>query len=201
LEPAIHPGNTIAVFAHLVRTRAIATKFAHQSLGNPKISNLLKATCKGFLIECPNISEILILRYLNPSPAMAKGHMKHPQQGIRSTQPKPPKVKPPNIPIIHTAPLQPTAQLLPPVLPLIREAQAYLGPAYGTTAGPNLIGNNDNISTANVFCFQAFADKNCGIVYHNLTGLFPFMSYNVSICFFHTSQDPKKVLSKIYCFG
>ncbi len=50
--------------------------------------------------------------------------------------------------------------------------------------GPNLIGNDDNKSIANIFCFGAFADKNSGIVYHNLTGLFPFMSYDKSVCFF-----------------
>jgi hypothetical protein len=78
LELAIHPGINIAAFAHLVRTRANAIKFAHQSLGNPKISTLLKATRKDFLKGCPNISEMLILKYLNPSPVMAKGHMKRP---------------------------------------------------------------------------------------------------------------------------
>ncbi len=34
------------------------------------------------------------------------------------------------------------------------------------------------------FCFGAFADKNSGIVYHNLTGSFPLMSYKGSICVF-----------------
>jgi hypothetical protein len=37
---------------------------------------------------------------------------------------------------------------------------------------------------ANVFCFGAFADKNSGIVHHYLMGLFPFMSYNRSVCLF-----------------
>jgi hypothetical protein len=49
LEPAIHPGVNIAAFAHLVCTRINAVKFSNQSLGNPKISTLLKATCKGLL--------------------------------------------------------------------------------------------------------------------------------------------------------
>jgi hypothetical protein len=53
-----------------------------------------------------------------------------------------------------------------------------------TTNLPNLIGDNDDESIANVFCFGAFANKNSGIVYHNLTGSFQFMSYNGSICFF-----------------
>ncbi len=91
LEPAVHPGINIAAFAHSVRTRTNAVKFAHQSLGNPKISTLLKAMCKGFLKGFPHISETLTLKYLNPSPATAKRHMKHPWHGIRSTWPKPPK--------------------------------------------------------------------------------------------------------------
>ncbi len=53
-----------------------------------------------------------------------------------------------------------------------------------TTNLPNLIGDDSNESIANVFCFGAFTVKNSGIVYHDLTGSFPFMSYNGSICFF-----------------
>jgi hypothetical protein len=49
--------------------------------------------------------------------------------------------------------------------------------------GPNIIIDNNNESIANVFCFGAFLDKNSSIVYHNLTELFPFMSYNGSVCF------------------
>jgi hypothetical protein len=67
-----------ANFVHSISTRADKVKFAHQSLCNPKISKLLKATRKGFLKGCPNISVELILKYLNPSPATAKGHMKRP---------------------------------------------------------------------------------------------------------------------------
>jgi hypothetical protein len=56
-------------------------------------------------------------------------------------------------------------------------------PVHATNL-PNLIGDNGNESIAKVFCFGAFADKNSGIVYHDLTGSFPFMSYDGSICFF-----------------
>ncbi len=35
-----------------------------------------------------------------------------------------------------------------------------------------------------MFGFGAFANKNSGIVYHDLTGLFPFMSLDGSVCFF-----------------
>jgi hypothetical protein len=50
--------------------------------------------------------------------------------------------------------------------------------------GPNVIADDGNESIANIFCFGAFADKNSGIIYHNLTGLFPFMLFNGSVCFF-----------------
>jgi hypothetical protein len=50
--------------------------------------------------------------------------------------------------------------------------------------GPTLIGSDGNESIANIFCFGTFADKNSGIVYHDLTGPFSFMSYDGSVCFF-----------------
>jgi hypothetical protein len=84
-----HEGATQAAsFTHSVKTRANAVKFAHQSLCNPKISTLLKAVRRGFLDGCPNLSKKLINKYLNASPATAKGHMKRPRHGIRSTTPK-----------------------------------------------------------------------------------------------------------------
>jgi hypothetical protein len=144
LEPAVHPSINVLAFAHLVCTHANAVKFAHQSLGNLKISTLLKATRRGFLKWCPTISETLILKYLNPSCTTAKGHMKHPHHCIRSTWPKPLRVNPIHIPVIPAAPLQPTAQLMLPVLPLFVEIQPYPGPAYDATACPNLIGDDDN---------------------------------------------------------
>jgi hypothetical protein len=51
--PTIHPGNNIMLFTHSVQMQANTVKFAHQSLCNPKISTLLKATQRGFLKGCP----------------------------------------------------------------------------------------------------------------------------------------------------
>ncbi len=68
----------LAAFTHSIRTQANSIMFAHQSLCNPKISTLLKVTQHGFVQGCPNMAEGLILKYLNPSPATAKGHMKQP---------------------------------------------------------------------------------------------------------------------------
>jgi hypothetical protein len=51
--------------------------------------------------------------------------------------------------------------------------------------GLNIIIDKDtDKSIANIFEFGAFADKNSGIVYHDLTGLFSFMSLDSSVCFF-----------------
>ncbi len=80
-----YTGVTLATFTHSIQTWANPVKFAHQSLCNPKISTLLKAVHQGFLKGCPNLLETLILKYLNPSLATAKGHMKRPHHGLRST--------------------------------------------------------------------------------------------------------------------
>jgi hypothetical protein len=168
----------MATFTHSVKTRANKVKFAHQLLCNPKILTLLKAVQKGFLKGCPNLTEKLILKYLNPSPVTAKGHMKHPKHGIKSTRPKPLKESGiTKIPVISYPP-QVEQMGVPEVL--IEEQPR---PVHATNL-PNLIGDNGNESIANVFCFGAFADKNSGIMYHHLTGSFPFMSYNGSVFFF-----------------
>jgi hypothetical protein len=104
--------------------------------------------------------------------------MKHPKHGIKSTHPKPPKESGiTKIPVISYPP-QVEQMEVPEVL--IEEQPR---PIHATTL-PNLIGDDGNESIANVFCFGAFANKNSGIVCHDLTGSFPFMSYNGSICFF-----------------
>jgi hypothetical protein len=109
---------------------------------------------------------------------MAKGHMKHPRQGIRSTWPKvtnhapTPRVP---VPIIDAVPVY--------VQPHIPDP-AYPGPAYGARMGPHVVDDKGNESIVNIFCFGAFTDKNSGIVYHDLTGSFPFMSFDGSMCFF-----------------
>jgi hypothetical protein len=87
-QPIVPDHPAIAFFTHSIRTRMNAVQFTHQLLGNPCISTLLKAVRHGFLNGCPNMSEKLVLKYLNPSPATAKGHMKGPRHGIQSTTPK-----------------------------------------------------------------------------------------------------------------
>ena len=169
----IHPGVHLASFTHSVKTRANGVKFAHQSLGNPKISTLLKAVRRGFLKGCPNLNEKLILKYLNPSPATAKGHMKRPRHGIRSTR----RPLSPTSVASHTND-EPTMPIIPPPawIPLPDDFDMPQGVV------PNVIVDDDE-SIANVFCYGAFADKRSGVVYNDLTGSFPFVSYDGSVCF------------------
>jgi hypothetical protein len=161
-------------FTHSVRTQANTVKFAHQSLCNPKISTLMKALKKGFLKGCPNMNENLVTKYLNPSPATANGHTKRPKKGIRSTtRPSPPIVQQ----------IAPSSN--PVILPLFDKPPPYLGPAYNAIIRPAMIEDDDREnSITNVFCFGAFAEKVTGVVYNDLTGNFPFMSLDGSVCSF-----------------
>ncbi len=47
---------------------------------------------------------------------------------------------------------------------------------------PNVIDKNDS-SIGNIFCFGAFADKQTGILYNDLTRSFPYMSLEGIVCF------------------
>jgi hypothetical protein len=90
------PSNQLGLFPHTIQTKANSIKFAHQSLCSPRSSTLLKAIRCGFLKGCPNLTAKGVTRYLNPSPATAKGHMKRPHQGIQSTMQQQPRAPPCN---------------------------------------------------------------------------------------------------------
>ena len=108
----------------------------------------------------------MVTKYLNPSPATAKGHMKRPKKGIRSTQKQVKTKGDSNVPSIHV----PVPQAAPHPLPLFVEPMPYNGPAYSAPREVNYI--TDDESIANVFCFG------------DLKGKFPFMSIDGSVCFF-----------------
>jgi hypothetical protein len=118
--------------------------------------------------------------------------MKQPRLGIQSTTKRPVTPVPPQItpvPVI-THDVQPIPAVRPPILPLFQAPPAYPGPACGAMQGnhpprlgPNVIDNDETESIANVFCFGAFADKRDGVVYNDLTGSFPFMLLDGSVCF------------------
>jgi hypothetical protein len=181
ISHALHPHTAQqerALFLHSMQMQANNVKFAHQSLCNPKISTLLKATQRGFLKECPHISKKLILKYLNPSPATAKGHMKRPHHGIWSTTPRARNTPTLIVPVI-------TFPAIPESVHSTETSVPNKPLQIHNENGPYLIGNKDkDESIANVFGFGAFANKNSGIVYHDLTGSFPFMSLDGSVCFF-----------------
>ncbi len=176
-----HLPTPFACFTHTVQTKANSVRFLHQSRCSPRISTLLKAIRSGYLKGCPNVTAHRVTKYLNPSPATAKGHMKPPHQGIHSTQPKPTS-------------LVPSPQMELPELPLFQEPRHYPGPVYGTMQGntssnssphctANIIDNNNSPHKANLFFIAAFADKHRGTLYNNLTGLFPFQSLEGNVCF------------------
>ena len=48
--------------------------------------------------------------------------------------------------------------------------------------GPHVIDDNGDESIANIICFGAFADKNSGIIYHNLTKLIPQLEGEFTVC-------------------
>ncbi len=179
----IHQGVDLAAFSHSIRTRGNGVKFAHQSLGNPRISTLLKAVRRGFLRGCPNMTEKLILKYLNPSPATAKGHMKRPRHGIRSTRRSARRPSYTGMDPIASLPNVPHSN----VDPIIHDAPIAVIPApegfFPLAVGPNIIADDGDDSIANIFCSAAFANKFSGVVYSDLTGNFPFMSFNGNVCF------------------
>ena len=145
---------------------------------SPKITTLLKAIQRNFLDGCPNQSAKGVTRYLNPSPATAKGHMKRPHQGIRSTttqQPRqPPSARPG--PTVHAAPIADDDSW-------IDDISAPLFNTGPLEQGPSVIVEDSGSSVGNIFCFIAFADKRTGVLYNDLTGLFPYMSLEGNVCY------------------
>jgi hypothetical protein len=151
--PKTPPAMEVATFTHYLQTRANAIKFLHKALCNPKILSPLKAMRKSFLKGYPNLSKELVKKYLNPSPTMAKGHMKRPKKVIRSTRIKV-KTKGAIDVLIIPAPVPLVA---PPLLPLFLEPWPYPRPAYGARMDATLIPNDEAI--ANEFLFGAFTNK------------------------------------------
>jgi hypothetical protein len=83
-----NPIIEIAGFSYARTTKINNVKFVHQSFGNPPIALILKAINVGFLKGAPHLDAQTVRKYLVSSPATAKGHMKRPRKGIRSTTPK-----------------------------------------------------------------------------------------------------------------
>jgi hypothetical protein len=161
----------LASFLYHRTTKTNAVKFMHQSLCNPPITSLLKAINTGFLRGAPHLNAKSICKYLMPSPATSKGHMKHPRKGLRSITHKQ---------TCPSLPRPPTSNH--PFMPgLILDDSDEDDDDEPQLA---FISDINNESIANVFCFGAFANKNTGVVYNNCTGNFPFMSLDGNVCFF-----------------
>jgi hypothetical protein len=175
------PAVQIAFFAHTVQTKANSIRFAHQSLCRPHISTLLKAIKRGYLKGCPNLTAHGVNKYLNPSPATAKGHMKRPRQGIRSTRRVPP-VPSPSVVRSRIVPdeIHPIAHTHVHVIDNNNMDSENSIPIH---VPPVNVIESDDDSNRNVFVFVAFADKQNGTLYSDLTGTFSFMSLEGNVCF------------------
>ena len=136
----------------------------------------MKTIKAGFMKGAPHLDAQTVQKYLLASPATAKGHMKRPRKGIRSTTPKQAK----NAPSIHILPTpQRVTDVTMPGLEYNDEDDMVPIPPLH-----NLINEIEDESIANVFCFGVFADKVSGVVYNDCTGDFPYMSLDVHVCFF-----------------
>jgi hypothetical protein len=69
-------------FSYHQTTKESNVKFMHQSLCNTPKSSLLATIQRGFLHGAPHFSKKAIAKYLPPSPATSKGHIKQPRKGI-----------------------------------------------------------------------------------------------------------------------
>jgi hypothetical protein len=81
-QPPLEPMPALELFSYHRTTKANAVKFMHQSLCNPPITSLLKAINTGFLQGAPHLNAKSVRKYLMPSPATSKGHMKRPRKGL-----------------------------------------------------------------------------------------------------------------------
>ncbi len=105
--------------------------------------------------------------------------MKCPRHGIQGTNTKAGAAPAPNVPII-TFPTAPAPSVHSKDTSVYKE----LMPINGANEPHLIIREDEEESIANIFVFGAIADNNNGIVYHDLMGLFPFMSLDGSVCFF-----------------
>ena len=138
-----------------------AVKYMHQCFFSPPIATLLKAIENGQLDGIPHMKSETIRKHLAPSPATAKGRMKRPRQGIRSTRNK------------RTINNEQDTQ----------NDNAYDDEDDHITPGLNLIPDDDN-SINHIHCFAALADKQEGTFYTDCTGALPVRSLDGNQYFF-----------------
>ena len=104
--------------------------------------------------------------------------MKRPHQGIRSTTTQqlqqPPSARPGTT--VHAT--------------LIADDNSWMDDIYAPSFhagplehGPLVIIKDDDSSVGNIFCFTAFAEQRTGVLYNDLTRLFPYMSMEGNVCY------------------
>eukprot|EP00804_Cyclotella_cryptica_P016355 CCRYP_009914-RA/>CCRYP_009914-RA protein AED:0.43 eAED:0.43 QI:0/-1/0/1/-1/1/1/0/170 len=120
-------------------------KYMHQAFCSPPIATLLKAINNDQLQGFPLMKADLVRKYMAPSPATSKGHMKRSRTSIQSTRLT---LAGPN-----TTPVAPPSNVpddTPPNEPMT--APHFIPPDITDTA-------------CNVFCFATLADKHHGTMY------------------------------------
>eukprot|EP00804_Cyclotella_cryptica_P022671 CCRYP_012468-RA/>CCRYP_012468-RA protein AED:0.28 eAED:0.27 QI:0/0/0/1/0/0/4/0/650 len=118
-SPPITTPHT-AMNMYMLPTKQQQLKYMHQAFFSPPISMLIKAINNNQLQGFPLMKADLVRKYLAPSPATSKGHMKRPRTGIRSTRPTTTgptaaPVTPPSNVLDNTPPEETTSpHLIPP---------------------------------------------------------------------------------------
>jgi hypothetical protein len=162
--------KTLLVSPARCKTKQTASTLHINHYAAQCILKLLKAIHLGFLKGFPNLTAVGVTKYLNPSPATAKGHMKRSQMGIRSTRR-----------VVTPAPIATELPDNPSDIKVLSHDSSIIN--FIRPPNANLIKTDNGSSGANIFCFATFADKQTGILYNYLTGLFPFMSLEGNVCF------------------
>ncbi len=146
--------QNFACFTHTVQNKVNRIRFAHQLLCSSHISTLLKAIRRGFLKGCPNLMlTVGVTKYLNPSPAMAKRHMKQPRMEIQSTQ-----CIVVHAPIKANAAPEPIKANLPPTdIEVLSHDSSISNVVHPPNA--NLIKDGDTSLYTNVFCFACWQNN------------------------------------------
>ncbi len=94
---------------------------------------------------------------------MAKGHMKCPRHGMKSTRPR------------NALSLNCQASPIHNNAPPLNMEEALVPAYFPQCAVPTLINDNCSKTIANALCFGTFADQHSGVKYNNLTVNFPFI--------------------------
>ena len=120
----------------------------------PPIATLIKTIDNEFLEGLQFMKLKLLLKYLTKSPATAKGRMKRPRKGIRSTR---------------TIPQDRVTY----VIPNIEDQGMQLIPYYESPTE-----EYTTVTVNNIYCFVALEDKEKGTLYMDATGALLSISLN-----------------------